>query len=67
MIKELAHALNCSRPCFFGVVAWQLVAIRQSLKGGEEDEHRRLTAAYYGRLRLAWERCIEEVLLNAAV
>ncbi|KWF00475.1 hypothetical protein WL80_02435 [Burkholderia ubonensis] len=26
-----------------------------------------LTAKCYGQLRLAWERCIEEVLLNGAV
>lgn len=45
----------------------ELVEIRKVLKAGNEDEHRRLTATCYGRLRLAWERCIEEVLLNGAV
>ncbi|WP_425930335.1 AAA family ATPase [Pseudomonas sp. NyZ201] len=50
-----------------GRLRQELVAIRQALKAGEEDEHRRLTSACYGRLRLAWERCIEEVLLNGAV
>lgn len=44
-----------------------LVEVRRAQKDGDEDEHRRLTAACYGRLRLAWERCIEEVLLNGAV
>lgn len=50
-----------------GRLRQELVAIRQAVKAGEEDEHRRLTSACYGRLRLAWERCIEEVLLNGAV
>lgn len=44
-----------------------LVDVRRAQKDGNDDEHRRLTAASYGRLRLAWERCIEEVLLNGAV
>ncbi len=44
-----------------------LVEVRRAQKNGDDDEHRRLTAACYGRLRLAWERCIEEVLLNGAV
>lgn len=45
----------------------ELVDIRKALKEGNDDEHRRLTATCYGRLRLAWERCVEEVLLNGAV
>ncbi|WP_172152448.1 AAA family ATPase [Pseudomonas tumuqii] len=45
----------------------ELVEVRRMHKSGDEDEHRRLTAACYGRLRLAWERCVEEVLLNGAV
>lgn len=45
----------------------ELVEVRRAHKGGDDDEHRRLTAACYGRLRLAWERCVEEVLLNGAV
>lgn len=44
-----------------------LVDVRKAHKAGNEDEHRHLTAACYGRLRLAWERFIEEVLLNGAV
>ncbi|WP_240320389.1 AAA family ATPase [Pseudomonas putida] len=44
-----------------------LVDVRRAQKDGDDDEHRRLTAASYGRLRLAWERCVEEVLLNGAV
>jgi len=44
-----------------------LVEVRKAQKVGNDDEHRHLTAACYGKLRLAWERCIEEVLLNGAV
>ena len=43
------------------------VEVRRAQKDGNDDEHRRLTSLCYGRLRLAWERCIEEVLLNGAV
>lgn len=32
-----------------------------------QDLQRQLTVKCYGQLRLAWERCIEEVLLNGAV
>lgn len=45
----------------------ELVEVRRAQRDGDDDEHRRLTAACYGRLRLAWERCVEEVLLNGAV
>lgn len=45
----------------------ELVEVRRAQKNGDDDEYRRLTSACYGRLRLAWERCIEEVLLNGAV
>jgi hypothetical protein len=45
----------------------ELVEVRRAQKDGDDDKHRRLTAACYGRLRLAWERCVEEVLLNGAV
>ncbi|HBN8587194.1 TPA: AAA family ATPase [Pseudomonas aeruginosa] len=45
----------------------ELVEVRRAQKDGDDEEHRRLTAACYGRLRLAWERCVEEVLLNGAV
>jgi len=44
-----------------------LVDIRKAQQEGNDDEHRHLTATCYGRLRLAWERCVEEVLLNNAV
>ena len=45
----------------------RLVAVRKAEKEGDEDLQRQLTAKCYGQLRLAWERCIEEVLLNGAV
>lgn len=44
-----------------------LVQVRKAQQEGNEDEHRRLTAVCYGRLRLAWERSIEEVLFNGAI
>ena len=44
-----------------------LVDVRQAKNNGDEDRHRSITSFAYGRLRLAWERCIEEVLLNGAV
>lgn len=45
----------------------ELVDIRRVHKNGDDDEHRRLTAICYGRLRLAWERCVEEWLFNGAI
>lgn len=50
-----------------GRLRQMLVVVRKVHGEGNDDEHRRLTAICYGRLRLAWERCIEEVLLNGAV
>lgn len=44
-----------------------LVDVRNAAKCGDEDLQRQLTTKSYGLLRLAWERCIEEVLLNGAV
>jgi len=43
------------------------VDVHKAQQAGDEDEHRRLTATCYGRLRLAWERSIEEVLFNKVV
>lgn len=34
---------------------------------GDDDKLREITTRAYGKLRLAWERCVEEVLLNGAV
>jgi hypothetical protein len=44
-----------------------LVDVRKAAKVGDEDLQRQLTAKCYGQLRLTWERCIEEVLLNGVV
>jgi hypothetical protein len=45
----------------------KLVDVRKAARDGNDDQQRQLTAACYGQLRFAWERCIEEVLLNGAV
>lgn len=34
---------------------------------GDDDKLREITARAYGKLRLTWERCVEEVLLNGVV
>lgn len=44
-----------------------LVDIQKAKKDGDDDRQRMLTTFAYGRLRLAWERCVEEVLLNGVV
>ncbi len=44
-----------------------LVEAQRAKKDGDDDRLRMLTTATYGRLRLAWERCVEEVLLNGVV
>lgn len=50
-----------------GRLRQMLVGVRKAAKEGDDDLQRQLTARCYGQLRLAWERCIEEVLLNGAV
>ena len=50
-----------------GRLRQMLVGVRKAAKEGDDDLQRQLTAKFYGQLRLAWERCIEEVLLNGAV
>lgn len=50
-----------------GRLRQMLVGVRKAAKEGDEDQQRQLTAKFYGQLRLAWERCVEEVLLNGAV
>lgn len=42
-------------------------AIAKLHKDGEEQEHRRLTVDAYFRLRMAWERAVEEVLLREVI
>lgn len=50
-----------------GRLRQMVVDVRKAAKEGDEDLQRHLTTQCYGKLRLAWERCIEEVLLNGAV
>ncbi|MCU4120993.1 AAA family ATPase [Variovorax sp. N23] len=50
-----------------GRLRQMLVGIRKAAGEGDEDRQRQLAARCYGQLRLAWERCIEEVLLNGVV
>lgn len=45
----------------------KLVDVKSAYEQGDEDAHRRLTSECYGELRLAWERCIEEVLFNQVI
>lgn len=42
-------------------------AIAKLFKDGEEQEHRKQTVEAYFRLRMAWERGVEEVLLRKVV
>lgn len=41
--------------------------IAKLYKDGEEQEHRRQTVEAYFRLRMAWERAVEEVLLREVI
>ncbi|KOQ70805.1 AAA family ATPase [Stenotrophomonas maltophilia] len=43
------------------------VQVKAAATSGDDDLHRALTTDCYGQLRLAWERCVEEVLFNNAV
>lgn len=44
-----------------------LVEAQKAKKDGDDDRLRMVTTSAYGKLRLAWERCVEEVLLNGVV
>lgn len=44
-----------------------LVDAQKAKKDGDDDRLRTVTTTAYGKLRLAWERCVEEVLLNGVV
>ena len=44
-----------------------LADAQKAKKDGDDDQLRIITTFAYGRLRLAWERCVEEVLLNGVV
>jgi hypothetical protein len=50
-----------------GRLRQMVVSIRKAQQEGSDDEHRQLTTSCYGWLRLAWERCVDEVLFNDAV
>jgi len=50
-----------------GVLKAQQQGIAKLYKDGEELEHRRQTVDAYFRLRMAWERAVEEVLLREVV
>lgn len=50
-----------------GKLRQMLVEVRKAHADGDEDVHRALTSRAYGDLRLAWERCVEEVLFNGVI
>nr|WP_249178571.1 AAA family ATPase [Burkholderia cenocepacia] len=50
-----------------GKLRQMLVEVRKAHADGNEDAHRALTSRAYSDLRLAWERCVEEVLFNGAI
>ncbi|MGQ0701149.1 MAG: AAA family ATPase [Panacagrimonas sp.] len=50
-----------------GALKAQQQSIAKLHKDGEEQEHRRQTVDAYFRLRMAWERAVEEVLLREVI
>lgn len=50
-----------------GALKAQHQLIAQLYKRGEEQEHRKQTVNAYLRLRMAWERAVEEVLLRKVI
>jgi wobble nucleotide-excising tRNase len=50
-----------------GVLKDQQQAIAKLYKNGEEQEHRKQTIDAYFHLRMAWERAVEEVLLQGSI
>lgn len=50
-----------------GQLKQMLIEIRRAHKAGDDEEQRTLTSKLYHRLRLAWERAVEEVLLNGVI
>lgn len=50
-----------------GALKAQQQSIAKLHKDGEEQEHRKQTIDAYFRLRMAWERAVEEVLLREVI
>lgn len=50
-----------------GALRAQQQQIAKLFRDGNEDEHRKLTVEAYIRLRMTWERAVEEVLLHGVV
>ena len=50
-----------------GQLRKMLEEVQKAKNDGDDDRLRIVTTSTYGKLRLAWERCVEEVLLNGAV
>lgn len=50
-----------------GALKAQYQTIAKLQKDGEEQEHRKQTVDAYFRLRMAWERAVEEVLLREVI
>lgn len=44
-----------------------LAEAQKAKKDGDDDRLRMVTSFAYSRLRLAWERCVEEVLFNGVI
>lgn len=50
-----------------GILREMVRSVRDAQVKGDDDQLRAVTTLTYGRLRSAWERCVEEVLLNGVV
>jgi energy-coupling factor transporter ATP-binding protein EcfA2 len=50
-----------------GKLRQMLVEAQNAKRDGDDDQLRMVTTSAYGKLRLAWERCVEEVLLNGVI
>ncbi|QBK06085.1 hypothetical protein DW355_16400 [Hylemonella gracilis] len=50
-----------------GQLRQMLVEAQKAKKDADDDRLRMVTTSTYGKLRLAWERCVEEVLFNGVV
>ena len=50
-----------------GQLRQMLVEVQKAKNDGDDDRLRTVTTSAYGKLRLAWERCVEEVLFNGVI